>query len=301
MFETEAKPLIPFNFRPHFVVLGHLGRYVMTVKLNVADLEFILRQVKISEAHAGGTALTDIYVDTDGNVVAQGTAGAIQAISSPLLPSGLRTVDGTYNNLIPGRETWGAADTPMPRLLDPNFLNDADGDVMPLGPPGGPLVTNTDYGVIGAPSATNGGHTGNVADADPRIISNLVVDQSVSNPAAVAAWFANEAALSAFHDRYGVDAIPVRPGEGSVALAVANASFENQSLADGQPGVTSSPLGNYTVAAPTGWTISGGIGGLFAGHHRHRCSRASRPQRGVADWRRDACPNQWAIGSRCKL
>ncbi|WP_138933513.1 peroxidase family protein [Roseovarius arcticus] len=236
----------------------------MTVKLNVADLEFILRQVKISEAHSNGTALTDIYVDADGNVVAQGTAGAIQAISSPLLPSGLRTVDGTYNNLIPGRETWGAADTPMPRLLDPNFLNDADGDVMPLGPPGGPLVTNTDYGVIGAPSATNGGHTGNVADADPRIISNLVVDQSVNNPAAVAAWFANDAALSAFHERYGVDAIPVRPGEGSVALAVANASFENQSLADGQPGVTSSPLGNYSLTAPTGWTISGGVGGLFA-------------------------------------
>jgi len=243
---------------------GHLGGFVMAVKLNVADLEFILRQVKISEAHAGGTPLTEIYVDAAGNVVPQGTVGSVLAISSPLVPNGLRTVDGTYNNLVPGQETWGASDTPMPRLLNPNFINDADGDVMPLGPPGGPLVTNTNYGVIGVPSGSNGGHTGNVADADPRIISNLVVDQSVSNPAAVAAWFANDAALAAFHARHGEDAIPVRPGEGLITLNVVNANFEDQSLANGQPGVTTSALGNYSTTAPSGWSISGGVGGLFA-------------------------------------
>ncbi|MEX1233987.1 MAG: peroxidase family protein [Roseovarius sp.] len=238
----------------------------MAVKLNVADLEFILRQIKISEAHAEGTPLTEVYVDANGNVVPEGTPGAVLAISSPLVPNGLRTVDGTYNNLIPGRETWGAADAAMPRMLDPSFLNEDDGDEMPLGAPGGPLVTNNDYGVIGAPSApnVNGGHTGNVADADPRIISNLVSDQSINNPAAVAAWFASDAALAAFHDRYGPDAIPVAPGEGLTPVAVANASFEDQSLADGEPGVTSSPLGNFSLAAPTGWTVSGGAGGLFA-------------------------------------
>lgn len=238
----------------------------MAVKLNVADLEFILRQVKIGEAHASGTSLTEIWVDADGNIVPEGTAGAVLALSNPLVPYGVRTVDGTLNNLLPGRETWGAADEAMPRLLDPNFRNDADGDTMPLGPPGGPLVTNTDYGVIGAPSApnVNGGHTGNVADADPRIISNLVNDQSVTNPAAVAAWFASEAALAAFHARYGEDAIPVAPGEGTSALVLTNASFEDQSLASGEPGVTTSALGNFTTTAPTGWAISGGAGGLFA-------------------------------------
>ena len=173
----------------------------MTVKLNVADLDFILRQIKISEAHAAGTPLSEIWVDADGNVVPAGTPGALPAISDPHVPYGLRTVDGSYNNVVEGRETWGAADQAMPRLLDPNFRNDMDGDVMPLGPPGGPVVTNTDYGVIGAPSAGNGGNTGNVADADPRIISNLVVDQSINNPAAVEAWFASEAALAAFHLR----------------------------------------------------------------------------------------------------
>lgn len=236
----------------------------MAVKTNLGDLEFILRQIKISEAHANGTPLTEIYVDVDGNVVPEGTAGAVLAISSPLVPNGLRTVDGTYNNLTAGREAWGAADTPMPRMLDQSFRNEADGDMMPLGPPGGPLVTNNDYGVIGAPSATNGGHTGNVADADPRIISNLVVDQSINNPAAVEAWFANDGAIAAFHDRYGPDAIPVRPGEGQVPIAVGNGSFEAQSLAADEPGVIVNILGNYTTTAPTGWSITNGPGGLFA-------------------------------------
>lgn len=236
----------------------------MAVKLNVADLEFFIRQVKIAEAHAAGTPLTEIYVDADGNVVPEGTPGAVLAISHPLVPNGLRTVDGTLNNLVEGRETWGAADTAMPRMLSQSFRDDMDGDEMPLGAPGGPLVTNTDYSVIGAPSGTNGGHTGNVADADPRIISNLVVDQSTANPAAVEAWFSNDAALAAFHERYGEDAIPLRPGEGAEVLNIVNASFEDQSLLDGEPGVTSNPLGNFTTTAPSGWTIAGGSGGLFA-------------------------------------
>ena len=236
----------------------------MTVKLNVADLDFILRQIKISEAHAAGTPLSEIWVDANGNVVPAGTLGAVPAISDPHVPYGLRTVDGSYNNVVEGRETWGAADQAMPRLLDPNFRNDMDGDVMPLGPPGGPLVTNTDYGVIGAPSAGNGGNTGNVADADPRIISNLVVDQSINNPAAVEAWFASEAALAAFHLRYGEDAVPVRPGEGLTQPSLANAGFETQSMADGAPGVITDALGNYTIGAPDGWSLTGGTGGVFA-------------------------------------
>ena len=36
----------------------------------------------------------------------------------------------------------------------------------------------------------NGGHTGNVADADPRTISNLIVDMTINNPAALVAALA---------------------------------------------------------------------------------------------------------------
>jgi len=122
-----------------------------------SDLEFILEQIKISEAHAGGADLTTL-------------------LPNPLLPWGLRTVDGSYNNLIAGQEHFGAADTPFPHMVDPNYRNDADGDQMPLGPFPAPVITNTNYG-----------QPGSVADADPRIISNLIVDQTGNNPAAVAA------------------------------------------------------------------------------------------------------------------
>ncbi len=62
----------------------------MAVKLNQHDLQFILDQIKIAEAHSAGTPLSEL-------------------IDSPLLPSGLRTVDGSYNNFGIGREQWGSA------------------------------------------------------------------------------------------------------------------------------------------------------------------------------------------------
>lgn len=128
-----------------------------------------------------------------------GDPAAPRAIPDPKTPFGLRTVDGSYNNLVEGRELWGAADQVMPRMLEGSFLDDQDGDQMPLGPPGGPVVTNTDYG-----------QPGNVADADPRIISNLIVDMSISNPAAIVAWFNNELATAAFIEKYGKE--PAAPG-----------------------------------------------------------------------------------------
>jgi VCBS repeat-containing protein len=146
------------------------------VNLIRSDLEFILDQIRIAEAHAAGTPLTEIRVDEQGRVTTDGS-GTL-AISHPLLPYGLRTVDGSYNNLNPGREQWGASDKPFISLLTPQHRDEQDGDTMPLGP--FTTVTNTNYGV-----------EGNVADADPRLISNLIVDQTVANPAAVAAGLAH--------------------------------------------------------------------------------------------------------------
>ncbi|AOF85245.1 hemolysin-type calcium-binding repeat family protein [Hydrogenophaga sp. RAC07] len=117
-----------------------------------SDLQFILDQIVISERHAGGEALSDI-------------------LPNSRVAFGLRTVDGSYNNLVQGQTDFGAADTLFPRLVDPVFLNDQDGDQINLGPGG--LLTNTDYG-----------SNSNVVDADPRIISNLIVDQTANNPAA---------------------------------------------------------------------------------------------------------------------
>src|SRR5262249_14182909 len=123
-----------------------------------SDLEFILQQIQIAEAHAAGADLTTL-------------------IPNVQVPFGLRTVDGTFNHLVPGQSEFGSADTIFPRLTAPVFRNDRDGDPFDAnGPAPGGVVTNTNY-------AANG----DVADADPRIITNLIVDQTPNNPAAVAA------------------------------------------------------------------------------------------------------------------
>ena len=123
--------------------------------INLEDLNTILANILIAENHVATGALTNL----DGTPI------------NPLLPVGLRTVDGSYNNLL--NPKLGAADQVMPRLLTPEFLNEADGDVMLLGP-GAPIITNNDYNT----------HT-SVADADPRIISNFISDQTLGNMAAV--------------------------------------------------------------------------------------------------------------------
>lgn len=125
-------------------------------KLNVHDLEFVLKQIKIGEAHANGAALTEIRINPDsGDVVTDssqyGADGAFLgdpswtlAIPSPQTPYGIRTVDGTYNNLIAGQEAWGAAGQGMPRLLDSGaYLNENDGDSLAFGP--GTVLTNGSY------------------------------------------------------------------------------------------------------------------------------------------------------------
>jgi Ca2+-binding RTX toxin-like protein len=144
------------------------------VAFNLNDLSFILQQIKISEAFTNRTLL-------DGTPFT-GTPEELMRIlvPSPHLPWGLRTVDGTLNNIIAGRENFGAADQPFPRLTDPV---DRIGtpvttfDTNGPGPGTGQTATPADY------SQT----VGNVVDSAPRTISNLISDQSLNNPAAIMA------------------------------------------------------------------------------------------------------------------
>ncbi|WP_411340015.1 peroxidase family protein [Sphingopyxis sp. J-6] len=151
------------------------------VQLTKHDLGFILNQIKIAEAHAAGGDLAELVAGYNGN------DGFAQA---HLLPYGLRTVDGSYNNLLPGRENWGASDQSFPGIFTPQYMNDADGDrydFNPL-PDAETLYTNNDYANAGPrPGSQPGPGSGTVIDADPRIISNLIVDQTLNNPAAIAA------------------------------------------------------------------------------------------------------------------
>ena len=141
-----------------------LGEEKKMVKLIRHDLEFILEQIRIAEAHSAGTPLTDL-------------------VDSPLLPFGLRTVDGSLNNIVEGREQWGASGEPFLRLTTPVWTNEGDDSISFGG--GAVTLSNTDYGSTGAPGPSGLGG-GTVVDADPRIISNLIVDQTLDNPAAIA-------------------------------------------------------------------------------------------------------------------
>ncbi|MFL5189750.1 MAG: peroxidase family protein [Microvirga sp.] len=86
-------------------------------------------------------------------------------IDDPSLPFGLRTVNGTGNSIVSGQYGYGAADHVFPRLTDPDFRAAENG---------------TSYELVLKDST--------VMDPQPRIISNLIVDQNgETNPAARAA------------------------------------------------------------------------------------------------------------------
>ncbi len=129
-----------------------------------SDLAYILKQIKIAEAHVANTTSET------------GPCGALigtgpNQLPSPLLSFGLRTVDGSCNNLVAGRGKIGASDEVFPRLTTPVF-RPAQG-----APPGFPAQATSTYDST----------SGFVYDTEPRIISNLIVDQTSTNPAAIAA------------------------------------------------------------------------------------------------------------------
>lgn len=126
-----------------------------------SDLEFILQQIIYAEKNAAGVPLLDLLPNVQ-------------------VPFGLRTVDGSYNNLVFNENLgidqtqYGAADQVFPHMLTPVFK---PADSVPIGffGPGSPAM-DTSYAQT----------SGTVVDAQPRIISNLIVDQTASNPAAYA-------------------------------------------------------------------------------------------------------------------
>ncbi|WP_180987447.1 peroxidase family protein [Arthrobacter sp. AFG20] len=127
-----------------------------------SDLSYILKQIKISERHAA-TYSPEHPCDT---LIGTGP----DQIPSPLVSAGLRTVDGSCNNLQPGQERFGSADQQFPRLTTPVFKSAEDASVF-----GGPAASSYAQ------------KSGTVVDSEPRVISNLIVDQTSTNPAAVAA------------------------------------------------------------------------------------------------------------------
>ena len=142
------------------------------------DLEFILRQIQISEAHAADELNPSNY---ELFCPGQGTA-AQNCVPDLMRPAGVRTVDGSYNNLVAGRGAYGSSDNAFPRLL-PELWRQAEPEALGLG-----FDANTAEQMTPCEGTGNTCYSqtdGNVYDSHPREISNLIVDQTTSNPAIV--------------------------------------------------------------------------------------------------------------------
>jgi hypothetical protein len=137
---------------------------------NTEDLDFILKQVIIAERHAAGEDLLDILPNAS-------------------IPWGLRTVDGSFDHLIQGDESFGAADHEFPGLAERNFSPAQDfSSPFPFSLDD-PDITDP---LVDLTTHYNQGDGQTVQDSTPRLISHLIVNQSMNNPAAVFAANENE-------------------------------------------------------------------------------------------------------------
>src|SRR6478735_4304400 len=139
--------------------------------VTASDIAYILKQIKIAERHSA----TETASNRCGTLVGPGP----DQVPDRLTSYGLRTVDGSCNNLFAGREKFAAADVPFPRLTTPDFRAAETNPPDFFGPGSGTIPSN-------------GGYTQKLAgnlvfDSEPRTASNLIVDQTSTNPAAIAA------------------------------------------------------------------------------------------------------------------
>jgi Ca2+-binding RTX toxin-like protein len=189
-----------------------------------SDLDFILAQIKIAEAHAAGQPL-------------YGPGGLIPTYN---LAWGLRTVDGSYNNLL--HPEWGASDNEFPEHLGTDFRT----VMVDVDPGPGVTLAPVDY----TPGVDNDGPgsagPSDVFDPTVRTISNLLVDQTLGNPSAILTAL-QRAGIVAPENQMAVTAqisaayAPLRPlfnelaeaeRANAAAQAAASASPGNQALQD---------------------------------------------------------------------
>jgi Ca2+-binding RTX toxin-like protein len=173
-----------------------------------SDLEFILQQIKIAE---------------DATPIAHYS-----------LPFGLREVDGRNNNLL--YTEFGAADTLFPRLVPSKPLD--------LEPATTPASGESFFGVTN----NNYGNGGSVVDSAPRIISNLIVDQTINNPAAVIAALTRAGSLDPEADAQILLAAHMTQSEADANLATATTNLANANAAL-HSAVAAYMADNTTVAA----------------------------------------------------
>ena len=147
--------------------------------VNFEDLQRILENIKIAERESAGEQLIDIITEiATGSPVTTGNP-LVNAANLPLV---LRHVDGSNNHLIAGAPDGmlnGAAGQSFANLTQRQFITNSGSAPIAFGQNAN--VSNTNYtpNPTGAPSS--------VVDSSLRTISNLIVDQTITNPAAIAA------------------------------------------------------------------------------------------------------------------
>ncbi len=146
---------------------GHPGSPNGDLAFQRQDLDFILRQIKFAEDHVTNSA---------NGVGEQDCAALLALLPNGSVPWGLRTVDGSCNNLLPGQGGFGASDLEFRALVEPVF----DGAQILTQP----FASND---AVGANTSYVTGNGKTVQDSTARLLSRLITNQSESNPAAVKA------------------------------------------------------------------------------------------------------------------
>ena len=143
-----------------------------TFAINKADLDFLLEQVTIGIDYS--------------------------QLTNALDPRGLREVSGGNNNLV-----GSSVGTPGPFVPGPyTTLGEADQDFLRLSQ----AIYSSTAGPDAAYGTPGNGTAGNVADATPRLVSNLVSTMFTTGA------YTNPAAVGAMADFYGTNTPPVLPG-----------------------------------------------------------------------------------------
>ena len=222
---------------PYVMPTGHLN-------ITYNDLQYILDQIKMGEAHSKRTAtsLFGLGVDQSSTSIkypynvtradrcliaddvasAATTAFGATGLSGSYLwtaedPLGVRTVNGECNNISSVMAEASGAIQPL--AGDTAGWGSAEKTFTRLSPqantPSTSVVLTDAQKLYQVPTA-------NVTDPSPRIISNLISDQSLNNPAAIAAGYEASSILYGAQS-YGTEiAINATTGDTSTILSIPN-------------------------------------------------------------------------------
>ena len=225
---------------PYVMPIGHLN-------ITYNDLQYILDQIKMGEAHAKRTATSsfsligfnadatsttikypynvtsaDRCLTADDVASAATTAFGATGLSGSYLwtaedPLGVRTVNGECNNIssVMAEPSGSVA----PKAGDTAGWGSAEKTFTRLAPqaniPNSPLTLTDAQKLYQVPTA-------NVTDPSPRVISNLISDQSLNNPAAIAAGYEASSILYGAQS-YGTEiAVNATTGDTSTILSIPN-------------------------------------------------------------------------------